>query len=108
MDYLNEYPYAGYYLGFKETNKAVNYNNHPKSFIVEASVWNKQYLNSKILKNIIGVKSKIKNTFLSTKIYKYKKDDNNNDNLNYYINKINKWLYQQRNNGEISYSYYKV
>lgn len=108
MEYLNEYPYAGYYLGFKETNKVVNYNNHPKSFIVEASEWNKQYLNSKILKNIIGVKSKIKNTFLSTKIYKYKKDDNNNDNLNYYINKINKWLYQQRNNGKISYSYYKV
>ena len=104
MDYLNEYPYAGYYLGFKETNKVVNYNNHPKSFIVEASKWNKQFLNSKILKNIIGVKSKMKNTFLSMKIYK----DGNYDNLNYYINKVNQWLEQQRNNGEISYSYYKV
>ena len=54
LDYINEYPPCGYYMGFGYMKNDIPYQN---GFIYETNKWNKTLIKNKLLRYSIGLKN---------------------------------------------------
>ena len=110
LDYINEYPPCGYYMGYGYMNDDICYEN---GYIYETNKWNKTEINNKLLRYSIGLKNlneKLNHSYISIKVYKHEKNETTkefNKKKKYWLNRCNKWLLQKEKNGNLAYYNYK-
>lgn len=110
LDYINEYPPCGYYMGYGYMKDDIPYQN---GFIYETNKWNKTYIKNKLLRYSIGLKNlnePLNHSYISIKIYKHENNESNkefNRKKKYWLNRCYKWLLKKEKNGNFAYYNYK-